>query len=261
MVHNKPIQVVVFTLMGPEMQTKYILRCRNCRLNERDHLNPAMEDHRQDVWYHPDMVKLKVNSFINMQICTHFQYGNVKNGWAHYKKHEATLVKSSNVVFFTPEMVNNYASLLHHGWLSQEGQSEAYNETHRNSPKVGIFKDFLIKNPNVGKQFAKKVNQSDSDMPIPFNDDYNDGQCSNTMFEMHRKNVSQALYSKWIREELKDRHKVGKVLFGPRYDAAGKLITYQDSVESFLTEVDELRTNEIYPHEECTGTEKGSISH
>ena len=99
MVHNKPIQVVVFTLMGPEMQTKYILRCRNCRLNERDHLNPAMEDHRQDVWYHPDMVKLKVNSFINMQICTHFQYGNVKNGWAHYKKHEATLVKSSNVVF------------------------------------------------------------------------------------------------------------------------------------------------------------------
>ena len=105
------------------------------------------------------------------------------------------------------------------------------------------------------------MNQSDSDMPIPFNDDYNDGQCSNTMFEMHRKNVSQALYSKWIREELKDRHKVGKVLFGPRYDAAGKLITYQDSVESFLTEVDELRTNEIYPHEECTGTEKGSISH
>ena len=51
------------------------------------------------------------------------------------------------------------------------------------------------------------------------------------------------MYSNWIREELKDRHKVGKVLFGPRYDATGKLITYQDSVESFLTEVDELRTN------------------
>ena len=59
----------------------------------------------------------------------------------------------------------------------------------------------------IGKEFAKKVNQhdKDTDMPIPFNDDYNDGQFSNTMFEMHRKNVSQALYSKWIREELKDR--------------------------------------------------------
>ena len=74
------------------------------------------------------------------------------------------------------------------------------------------------------------------------------------MFEMHRKNVSQALYSKWIGEELKDRQKVGKVLFGPRYDATGTLITYQDSVENFLTEVDELRTNEMYPHVECTGT-------
>ena len=122
-----------------------------------------------------------------MYMSTNFQYGNVKNGWAHYKKHEATLVKSSNVVFFTPDTVDMYASLLHHGWLSQEGQSEAYNEAHRNSPKVGIFKDFLAKNPNVGKQFAKKVNQHDAeaDMPIPFNDEYNDGQCSNTMYEMH----------------------------------------------------------------------------
>ena len=194
-----------------------------------------------------------------MQICTYLQYDNVKNGWAHYKKHDATLVKSSNVVFFTREMVDMYASLLHHGWLSQEGQSEAYNEAHRNSPKVDIFKDFIANNPNVGKQFAKKVNQhdKDNDMPIPFNDDYNDGQFSNTMFEMHRKNVSQALYSKWIREELKDRHKVGKVLFGPRYDETGKLITYQDSVEKFLTDVDELRTKELYPHKESTGEEKG----
>ena len=65
---------------------------------------------------------------------TNFQY--VKNGWAHYKKHEATLVKSYNVVFFTLDTVDMYASLLHHGWLSQEGQSEAYNEAHRNSPNM-----------------------------------------------------------------------------------------------------------------------------
>ena len=204
------------------------------------------------------MVPSRHGKTLNKAYCCHcnnFQYGNVKTGWVHYKKHIATLVKSSNVVFFTPEMVDNYASLLHHGWLSQEGQSEAYNETHRNSPKVELFKDFLKQNPNVGKQFAKKVNQPESELPIPFNDDYNDGQCSNTMFEMHRKNVSQALYSKWIGEELKDRQKVGKVLFGPRYDATGTLITYQDSVENFLTEVDELRTNEMYPHVECTGTE------
>ena len=47
------------------------------------------------------------------------------------------------------------------------------------------------------------------------------GALTNKMFEMHRKNLSQALYSHWIIEELRDRNKIGKVLFGPRYGNKG----------------------------------------
>ena len=68
--------MVVFTLTGPEMQTKYILRCRNCRLNDNDQFDPSKEDHRQDVWYHPDMVKLKQISHIIYIYITHISVTN-----------------------------------------------------------------------------------------------------------------------------------------------------------------------------------------
>ena len=190
-------------------------------------------------------------------LCLEFQYGNVHTGWIHYKKQNIAYVKCSNQVYFTAELVESYASLLHHGWLSQEGQSEAYNESHRNSKKVDFFKSFLMQNPNVGNHFKKRNVQNkdviDDEISIPENDQYNEGQLSNSMFEMHRKNLSQALYRHWIFEELRDRNKVGKFLFGPRYDESGRLITYQESVDKFLCQVDNWRTGEIYKHGECTG--------
>ena len=105
--------MVVFTLTGPEVYSKYTLRCRNCRLVPKDDYDNSMQPFRQDVWYHPDL------------------YGNTKTGWAHYKKQDFKFVKCSNEVFFTKELVEHYVSLLHHAWVSQEGQSEAYNESHR----------------------------------------------------------------------------------------------------------------------------------
>ena len=182
----------------------------------------------------------------------------MKTGWVHYKKHDMEYVKCSNEVYFTKELVESYVSLLHHGWLSQEGMSEACNESHRNSKKMAIFKHFLNKNPNVGNHFNKKVGGNnpesvDDEIEIPANDNYNEGQISKSMFEMHRKNLSQALYRHWILEELRDRNKVGKVLFGPRYDETGHLVTYQESVDKFLENVDIWRTGELYKHGECTG--------
>ena len=118
-----------------------------------------------------------------------FQYGNVKTGWVHYKKQDISYVKCSNEVYFTAELVESYVSLLHHGWLSQEGQSEAYNESHRNSKKVEFFKNFLTLNPTVGNHFKKKKVENeeiDDDINIPENDQYNEGLFSNSMFEMHR---------------------------------------------------------------------------
>ena len=158
--------------------------------------------------------------------------------------------------FISEKLVQSYVSLLHHGWLSQEGQSEAYNECHRNSSKVFLFKNFLAQNPTVGGHFNQKKTKGeesmDDDIDIPDNKDFNEGQVSNFMFEMHRKNLSQALYRLWIFEELKDRNKIGKMLFGPFYKDNGDLVTYQDSVEEFLAQVDVWRTDEIYKHTECT---------
>ena len=70
-------------------------------------------------------------------------------------------MKCSKEVYFTRELVESYVSLLHHGWLSQEGQSEAYNKCHRNSKKVEIFKNFLLKNPNIGTHFEKSGNHEE----------------------------------------------------------------------------------------------------
>jgi hypothetical protein len=55
-VHNKPAQVSVFTMTGPEIFSKYILRCRNCRLCPKEDFVPTLQSFRQDVWYHPDKV-------------------------------------------------------------------------------------------------------------------------------------------------------------------------------------------------------------
>ena len=46
---------------------------------------------------------------------------------------------------------------------------------------------------------------------------------------------------------------MGKILFGPRHDETGHHVTYQDSVETFLSQVDDWRTGEVYEHGECTG--------
>ena len=147
-------------------------------------------------------------------------------------------------------------SLLHHGWLSQEGMAEAYNETHRGSIKVELFQQFLRENSKIGRHFQRKPNNEDildDDVDVLTEEETsNDNQAQTTMYELHRKNVSKALYNQWILEELKDRKKVGKILFGPKYDEDGSLKTFKVTVDEFLDNVDGWRTNELYEHESCT---------
>ena len=114
----------------------------------------------------------------------------------------------------------------------------------------------MLTNPNIGNHFEKSGNHEeliDDEIDVPENELFNDGQMSNSMFEMHRKNLSQALYRLWIHEELKDRKKIGKILFGPRIDESGVYISYQESVDAFLSNVDDWRTGELYEHGECSG--------
>ena len=89
-VHHKPTQVAVFGLGGPELYSKYILRCRDCHLCPRGKFKSVNSDSRQDIWYHPD------------------KYGNVITGWVHYKQHESEFVKSSNEVYFKKDCLESY---------------------------------------------------------------------------------------------------------------------------------------------------------
>ena len=74
--NNPPSQVVVHGITGPKIFSKYILRCRQCKL---DDLNPVSSDLRQDVYYHPE------------------RYGNYKNGFLFYEQ-ENMYTKASKEV-------------------------------------------------------------------------------------------------------------------------------------------------------------------
>ena len=81
--NNKPTQVVVHSVTGPELYTKYIYRCRDCKLVRNPKSNNKLKVTGQDIYYHSD------------------KYGNLKTGWLFYKKHEQEFIRASNLVFFT----------------------------------------------------------------------------------------------------------------------------------------------------------------
>merc|ERR1719186_529849 len=80
-----------------------------------------------------------------------------------YYKDEAKFIKASNVVYMERQLVENFLSNYHHGWMSEESQAEAYNETWRSSTQVELVKKFLAENPQVGTQFNKKMKEAVSE--------------------------------------------------------------------------------------------------
>ena len=56
-------------------------------------------------------------------------------------------------------------------------------------------------------------------------------------------------------EELRERNLLSKNFFGP-YNVKGgkkKLLTFRDSVEDFLSKIEDYRIKETYKHHTCTG--------
>ena len=150
-----------------------------------------------------------------------------------------------------------------HGFMSMESAAEAYNESHRESSAVNQLKDFILKNPKVGNHFNAKAKEgSDGDIvEIPLSDEFNEQEANdhgkrvqNGMHELDRKSIVSSFYNFWILEELKER-KI-HYMFGPYHkniDGCDVLVTFRDSVEDFIEGIDNLRSEEIYKHEDCTG--------
>ena len=235
-VNHKPTQIAIHTQTGPKIYSKYILRCKRCRLVEKSKFDPNDENLRQDVFYHP---------------------GNMQNGYMFYKQ-DVPYIKASNEVYLDKCLVINLLSNFMHGFMSMESAAESFNETFRDTNSVKLFKEFLEKNPNVGNHFNAKIKQHnvEEDIDLPLNDAFNEKEATSkglhiqkSMFELHRKSVVSAFYNFWLKEELKDRKMSYR--FGPYHKEDGSVMTFQESVEIFLEEIDELRTTEIYAHENC----------
>ena len=180
--NNKATQIIVHTMAGPQLHSKYIYRCRNCKLVKKSKVTKKARDNAQDVYYHSD------------------QYGNLKTGWFFYKNKQPTFVKASNEVYFNKSLVKSYVNNLCHAWMSMEGQAEAYNQTWLNSDEVLLVKLFLAKNPKVGKHFDQKLKSTNLEEDLDFEENEHcnesDGnkegkQIFSGMAEMHRKSLSQ----------------------------------------------------------------------
>ena len=61
--NNQPTQVVVHTVNGPQMYTKYIYRCRGCKMS-KNNSDKSVVFQPQDVYYHPDKVIVSRSDYI-----------------------------------------------------------------------------------------------------------------------------------------------------------------------------------------------------
>ena len=73
----------------------------------------------------------------------YFQFGNLKTGWMYYS-HKTEYVKASNVVYLERQLLEYFLSTYHHGWISEESQAEAYNETWRDSQRVELVTEITM---------------------------------------------------------------------------------------------------------------------
>ena len=224
---NKQTQVALHTTSGPEMATKFSWECRKCNGSFKFGQKKTISSY--DMKYHVD------------------HYGNSTQGFKMYdEKYKVEVVRCSGEVFCTTELMKSYSSELQHCWTSAEGKSEAYNETHRDSEKTTYFQNFLKCKPEVGGHFRKKLKCNENDF-----DDETEPENSQ-MHELSRKSLSQGFFNYQVKEEMKEREVTEDFTFGPKVNPENskETITYKQSIDDFMQEVDKLRTEELYSHKE-----------
>ena len=64
-INNRPTQVVVYKLTGPEIYSKYIYRCKSCSLVKKSKDKAFNKGKSQDIYYH-------INQFGNLKMVGYF---------------------------------------------------------------------------------------------------------------------------------------------------------------------------------------------
>ena len=117
-------------------------------------------------------------------------FGNDLIGWIFYD-HDPEFIKATSNVYLDYTLVKYILACLHHVWASFEGSAEVYNEVHRTSETIEVIKKFFEENP--------KGKDDDFKEEAPF---------LKTRWKAHelsRKNVSRAVWTILVQQELKDR--------------------------------------------------------
>ena len=218
------------------MATKYIWECRTCRgIFKFTNDNFKFEANTR-VYYHVD------------------QYGNPDIGFKKYPPGmKVKVTRSSTEVYCTDILLQSYKSELQHSFTSVEGKAESYNEIWRSTDKVNKFKLFLKFHPEVGNHFNSKKEkdyvEDDVDNEM---DEQGEQDVENKMHELKRKSLSSAFFDFEVYNEMVERNIVQQTIFGPKPNPENtkERLKYKETVEIFMKNVDDLRKNELYKHDE-----------
>ena len=122
-------------------------------------------------------------------------------------------------------------------------------ETFDDLEKVFVIKRFLHHHPKVGAHFESRAKSVEESVEEERGDVKDEDNRRNTMFEMHRKTLSKALWNYETINELKERNM--SYTFGPKVEY-GERKTFETTQNEFMEHIDRLRTFETYKHDDCS---------
>ena len=202
-------------------------------------------------------------------------YGNPTCGYKFYGPHlNVKVIRGSNEEYFEERFLEGYFEELMHSFVSIEGKAESYNGLFKDTEKTKYFKTFISFNPKTGGHFQTKeekhsdeaIEDRDYDLldEVEEDEDEVEGKLRNSMHELHRKTLQTGFYNHQVKCELQERDQTDEWTFGPKEDPQDprRKISYSESLERYMTRVDELRREEIYDHKcslDCRRRGCGSI--
>ena len=236
--HNEPNHVQLHTRTGTKIALKYILRCRQCKEAQQNSGN--MFGSTNNINYHPT------------------RYGNNVCGYKEYSDaYNAREVRATDAAFVEDIFAKQYFAEFHHGWLSSQAKTEAYNETNRGTQQEERTLQFLKLNPEVGFRFKEqnKVGEDEKDETDDEDEETGSKNEENNerktrMHEMKRKTLSQALINNEIKSELREKDKLDTTKLGP-LQSENNNITFKKSRYNLMKDINEDRKKELYIHKTC----------
>ena len=258
--NHKPALVPFHTEEGAMLATKFSWECRRCR----------------STYKFRNVIENKSRVFYNVD-----NYGSQEMGFKAYPvRYNVKAFRASEMEYFSKKYLESYLARLQHSFVSSEGECEAYNDVHRNSPeareKREFFEKFLQYNPSVGHHFQSEVKIAESEMiggedleeeeeEEKDDDDEEEEKepeskkqrkdCKlvrSTMHQLTKLSLREAYYEHEVYSEMAERGQVESEIFGPYMDPSNPSvkISRKQSVDAYMRKIDNLRRNELYKHDE-----------